>query len=149
MTYPDDELEAALLDGWATLMAAQIPGLFYSADPAVPYPADRVGIYVDRYPETEQPSISLTDYVVSDDVSDNGDDVVGVQAMIWHQDRDELRKIRGQLRSLFHRRGRTTLSGVTLVLATRESGTNVGQDENGRQGRTENYYATVSRYATN
>lgn len=149
MTYPDDTLEVALLEGWAALTAAEIPGLFYSADPAVPYPADRVGIYIDRWPETSAPSVTLADYVVADDVSDNGDDVVGIQVSIWHPDRNELRRIRGALRDLFHRRGRTMLGGVMLVLATRESGTNVGQDSNGRQGRTENYYATVSRYAIN
>lgn len=126
-----------------------VPLLFDGGDPeAEPYPADAIGIYLDRWPEIPGGSVTLADYTVSDDLS-LSDSVLGIQATIRHRDRLVVKAIGSSLFTLLHGRQRSMLGTVTLVSASRQSGTNAGQDSNERQGRIENYYLAVHRPSAN
>jgi len=118
------------------------------SDPNYVYPDDAVGIYFDTRPLIDGGSITLTEYTVSDDVS-LSDSVEGVQLVIQHRDRSVVKLITSDVFNLLHGRERSMLGDVTLVSATRSSGTNMGQDANERQGRIENYYLTVHRPSPN
>lgn len=141
--------EELLLRGVAAAMAA-IPtprvALTHRPDGAS-YAPGELGIYLDRYPESVD-SVTLTDYVVSDDLS-LSDSVVGVQFTIKAARRATIKAISSDVFDLLHGRGAGMLGGVRLVSAMRSSGTNMGQDSSGRQGRLENYYLTVHRPSPN
>lgn len=149
---PDPQsFEEAVLDGFALVAAANPAAqvrLVYDKTGKVAYGPDQVGIHLDTYPEGARGSVSITDYTVSDDPS-LSDSVMGVQVTIKHQDRQVVRRISGDLFSLFHARQRGMLGTVTLVSARRASGTNTGQDSSGRLGRIENYYLTLHRPSAN
>lgn len=100
-------------------------------------------IFIDQWPQ-EQNSVTLIDYPVSDDPS-LSDSVIGVQVTIWHRDRDKLRTIVSDVFNTMQGRWGGSMGNVRLVQAARRSGANLGQDGNGRVGRTENYYLTVHR----
>lgn len=155
MTTPTEpSFEERLLDGfaatWAAWPEATVP-VAYDADPTHAYPtsaSDPIGIYLDRWPEVPEGSISITDYTVTDDPS-LSDSVIGVQVMVKHRDLAVVKAVVSDLFNLFHGRQRGMLGSVTLVSALRTSGTNAGQDSNERQGRIENYYLTVHRPSAN
>ena len=142
-----DSFEMAVLDGFASMIAenpdARVP-LWYEYDPAVPAPSGALVVGIDRYPQGKDASVTLSEYTVDDDVS-LSDSIVGIQVAIWSKDRRQVKRITSDLFDLFHGRTHGMLGVVTLVMARRSSGTNVGQDSNERQGRTENYYLTVHR----
>jgi hypothetical protein len=146
-----DSFEMAVLDGFASLIAgnadARVP-LWYEYDPSVPAPDGVLPITIDRYPQGEDASVTLSEYTVDDDVS-LSDSTVGIQVAIWSRDRRQVKAITSDLFDLLHGRTHGMLGVVTLVMARRSSGTNVGQDSNERQGRTENYYVAVHRPSPN
>lgn len=109
-------------------------------------PLGSTHVFIDQWPE-EQNSVTLLDYPVSDDPS-LSDSVIGVQVTIWHRDRDRLRSIVSDVFNLMQGRWGGNMGNVRLVQAVRRSGANLGQDGNGRVGRTENYYLTVHRLST-
>lgn len=106
-----------------------------------------VPIFIGIWPEEPDTCVTLTDYTVSDDPS-LSDSVIGVQVTVRSKDVDVIRGITSDLFALFHGRWGGKLGRVTLVSASRSSGTNTGQDSSERQGRTENYYLTVHRPST-
>lgn len=146
-----DSFEMAVLDGFAS-MAAENPRarvkLAYEYDPKRTYPRGAIGITIDRYPAGPEASVTISDYTVDDDVA-LSDSTLGIQVSIWSKDRRQVKAIASDLFDLFHGRTHGMLGVVTLVMARRSSGTNVGQDSNERQGRTENYYVTVHRPSPN
>lgn len=106
--------------------------------------ASEFGFYMDIAPANDLPSITLTEYPVSGDVV-GGDEVLGVQFRIEAKDRQAVKDVISDLRDVIHSRWGGTLGSVTLISAMRSSGTNLGQDSNGRLVRTENYYLTIYR----
>lgn len=151
-TPTERPFERLILDGFATAIVDNpdaTVSLAYDdeTDPAYIYPDDVLGIYVDRWPQTVEGSVTITDYPVSDDPS-LSDSVVGVQVTIKDADVNVVRAIDSDIFKLFHGRQRGMLGDVTLVSCVRASGTSLGQDSNGRQGRTANYYLTVHRPST-
>ena len=144
-----DSFEWEVLKGFGLAAAAAIPILYFDPTGSTPTPPGKVGIYVDLLPPTiTEPAVVLRDYTVLDDASD-GNTVQGVQVEILHEDRLVHRAIRGQLFNTFHGRWGGNLGTVQLIQASRTSGTNNGQDSNGRLSRYENYYLGVDRPAPN
>jgi hypothetical protein len=142
-----DSFEMAVLDGFARMISenpdARVP-LWYEYDPSVTAPAGALVVTLDRYPQGRDASVTISEYSVDDDPS-LSDSTVGVQVAIWSKDRRQVKAITSDLFNLLHGRTHGMLGVVTLVMARRSSGTNVGQDSAERQGRTENYYLTVHR----
>ena len=110
-------------------------------------PDGSVPIYIDRWPESPDDAVTITDYTV-DDSPALSDSTIGVQVTIRSRDLDRVKGISSDLFALFHGRWGGKVGTVTLVTARRASGTNTGQDSNDRQGRVENYYLTVHRPST-
>lgn len=134
--------EADLLTGVAETIGAE-SGYTWRATGA--YTAgDGFGIYVDLSPANDLPSITLTEYPVTDDIT-GGDSVVGIQARIAAKDRRAVKDAVSLLYDLFHARWGGSLGTIELIQAMRSSGANLGQDANGRLVRTENYYLTTYR----
>lgn len=115
------------------------------------YPADEFGIYSRRWPAIDSPSLTIADYTVADGTT--SDDQVGIQFTIKHRDQRGIDRVESDLFELFHespaRDLTSALGTVRLVIATRASGTDIGQDSNGRQGRYESYTFTVHRPTPN
>lgn len=149
MTSKSFELDVLL--GFGNIIAdnpdATVPlhiGLDKDGNPKLAAPApDATHIVIDEWPQ-EQNSVTLIDYPVSDDPS-LSDSVIGVQVTIWHHERDKLRSIVSDVFNLMQGRWGGNMGNVRLVQVSRQSGANLGQDGNGRVGRTENYYLTVHR----
>lgn len=116
-------------------------------NPGPPQPDGAVPIFIDRWPESPDDMVCITDYSV-DDAPALSDSTIGVQVTIRSRDLDRVKGISSDLFALFHSRWGGKLGRVTLVTARRASGTNTGQDSNDRQGRVENYYLTVHRPST-
>lgn len=144
-------IEADLLVGCAQMLAA-LPAngdgarrTKYTYRTDAPYvAADGFGLYADLAEPNDLPSIVVAEYPVSADLV-GGDEVVGVQFRIASKDRLAVKHAIADLRDHLHGRWGGSLGSVTLIQATRSSGTNVGQDANGRLVRTENYYLTIYR----
>lgn len=143
------DFESALLEGVAATLAAEVtPELDWEPDPTKAYSGERPAIVLETYPEGVDDVVTLTAYPVANDVGDGSSDVVGVQAMIRSRDRATVRALNAGIFDALHGRRGGMLGTVRLVSARRASGTNVGQDADGRLVRSENYYLTVHRPST-
>lgn len=143
-----DAFETALLKGIAVMLAAgatRVPLTWRAVAP--PYTAEEVGIDLDLVREVTEPSLTLSTYVVSDDVGGE-DSVLGLQVRFSNASSAGIRDMVADVFDLLHGRQRGMLGGVTLIAARRTSGTGIGQDRNGRLERTENYYLTVAQPTT-
>lgn len=106
-------------------------------------PAGAVGIHLDVWPESDD-AVTITDYSISDDPS-LSESVIGIQVAVWCHDRVRLRRIIADVFDRMHGRWGGNMGNVRLVTMTRRSGANLGQDGNGRVGRSENYYIQAHR----
>lgn len=141
-----DGFDRQLLRGFADLAASNPDArdvLRHRPDGSA-YTASEHGIYLDSGPAIDGPSVTLAWYAV-DDHPALADSVSGVQVTLRDRDRARLSRVSDDLFRLFHGRYGGTIGPVRLVSARRASATNLGQDSNGRQGRSENYYLTVHR----
>lgn len=137
--------EAELLHGLAQLMAsnadARLPLTYREAGA---YQAGEVPITLRMYPAGFPQAVTLATYPVSDHPS-LSDSIIGVQATLRAHGGVGLDDMQADLFDLLHGRGAGMLGLVKMVKATRASGTSVGQDTEGREARTENYYLDVWR----
>ena len=147
-----DGFETRLLKGVCSALADQIqsapvPTLYYEDD-TQPYPDDGQTIIARGiYPQRAGGSVTVNVYPVDD--TPLGDDILGIQIAIWHPDIDSLNDLASWVFDTLHDLWGATLGDVKVVSGSRSSGANLGQDSNGRQGRTENYYLTVLRPSPN
>lgn len=105
------------------------------------------GIVVGAIPAAPDRLITLTSYGVDDNPTLT-DDVIGVQARFrWGgQDPRPADDLADSVFDLWHGAGPFTLpTGVRVLLLARQSWTSLGQDDNDRWSRSDNYYATVHR----
>jgi hypothetical protein len=130
-------------EGIAAYIATSYPANYAWKDQGK-YGAGTVGIYVDVTPELKSPSLTLTAYMMDDDT-----DTVMVQFKMLALDTRDVNAIEGDVWNLFQERWGGTLGDMRLSLASRASGTTLGQDAQGRQGRTENYAFIVYRPTPN
>lgn len=142
MTWTEADLLKAIAADIASAAGPRVP-LAWRPDGSA-YSAAEIGIHRDLTPDQPGASVTLADYVVSDDVGGE-DSVIGLQVRISSKSRDQLKAIATDVFERWHGRQRCTLSGITITGARRASGTPLGQDRNGRLERTENYYLTVAR----
>lgn len=139
-------IEADLLEGVALTLAAAVgkrTTITYRASGQYTS-ADGFGVYMDTAPPNLLDGITLSEYPVSDDIT-GGDSVVGVQARIVSRDRRRIKDAIGDVFDILHARWGGSLGTIRLIQAVRSSGANLGQDADGRQVRTENYYLTIYR----
>lgn len=128
-------------------LAARVP-LWIDVDkdgndvPSAPSTGE-VGIYLDEWPE-DVPAVVIADYPVSDDYA-LSDSTVGVQVTVWHHDRLKLRDILADVFDTMNGRWAGTMGNVRVITVSRRSGANLGQDNTGRVGRSENYYIQAHR----
>lgn len=108
------------------------------------YPASAYGIYLDTWPLIAGPSLTLAAYDV-DNAFALADSTIGVQVTIRDKDRRRIGRVSDDVFARFQGRHGGMLGPIDLVSARRASATNLGQDANGRLGRSENYYLTVHR----
>lgn len=107
-----------------------------------PAPGD-VGIYLDIWPE-DVDSVTLTSYSVADDPS-LSNSTVGVQVIVWTEDRNRGRDILADIFDTMQGRWGGTMGNVRINTVGRRSGANLGQNNSGRIGRSENYYIQAHR----
>lgn len=114
-------------------------------DPALltfrPYTADEVGLYDGVLPAEPAAAVMVNTYPVQAYPVP----VIGVQFHIAALDPDEATRAAQAIHDTLEGRWGGTLGSVRLVSAAWQSGTPLGQDANGRRGRTENYYLTIYR----
>lgn len=109
-------------------------------------PEGTVGIWREVWPE-DVDSVTLATYAVSDDPT-LSDSVLGLQVTIRSRDFGKVLDISADVFNRFHGRPRSMLGAITLVSASRQSATRLGQDGSNRLGRSENYYLTIHRPST-
>lgn len=114
-----------------------------NGNPGSPQPAGSTAIVFRIWPE-DMDSVTLAPYTVSDDPS-LSDSVQGLQVTIRCADMQKVGDIADDVFSRLHGRQAGMLGNVRLVQSFRRSGVDLGQDGNGRIGRTDNYYLTVHR----
>ena len=138
--------ERTLLDAFAATIAenpAPRVALAWRPD-GTPYPEGVYGIHRDLWPQLAGPSLTLATYTV-DDAFALADSTIGMQVTIRDRDRTRLAAVSDDLFDLFHGRSGGMLGAIELLCARRASATSMGQDSNGRLGRSENYYLAVHR----
>lgn len=111
-------------------------------DPEEAYTPGEVGLYDGILPSTTETSVTLNAYTVAM----HPVPIVGVQFHYAALDPDDLSLAAQAVSDALEGRWGGTLGSVRLVSAAWQSGDALTQqDANGRRGRTDNYYLTISR----
>lgn len=114
------------------------------------------GVYVDGetgiteavMPDTPDRIVCLTPYPVEDGALT--DTVTGVQARLRAgRDPRDVNALSDDLFGLLHGLQQTTVGGVYVALAWRQSEAWIGQDTKGRMEKTANYYLRTTRISPN
>jgi hypothetical protein len=111
------------------------------ADPTGVYAPGDVGLYDGILPSEPDTAVMVNSYSVQMIPVP----IIGIQFHFAALDPDALSNAVQAVSDVFEGRWGGTLGSVRLVSAAWQSGTPLGQDANGRRGRTENYYLTISR----
>lgn len=137
------DTEKALKRGLCATLAAEtyLAWIDPDAEPTKAYSASQVGLYDGVLPAEPTTAVMVNTYTVQR----HPVPIVGVQFHIASTDPDEVTRAVEALDSSLEGRWGGTLGGVRLVSAAWQSTGDLGQDANGRRGRTENYYLTISR----
>jgi hypothetical protein len=118
---------------------------------ATAYTATDTAIVLGTLPQAPDNAIALMTYPVSDD-SILSDSVIGLQIRTrWTgQDSTKVDDLADLIFAYLHGKSDWTLStGVRVVQCSRQSFASLGQDENGRWERSDNYYLWTWRPGTN
>jgi hypothetical protein len=111
------------------------------AEPQAAYGPGDVGLYDGVLPSEPATAVMLNTYTVAM----HPVPIIGVQFHVAALDPDEMTRAVQAISDTLEGRWGGTLGSVRLVTAAWQSGTPLGQDANGRRGRTDNYYLTISR----
>lgn len=140
MAYTGD-----LIDGIAELL--QLAGVAVYRPDGPAYTPDETGLTIANMPDAPSRLICLTPYAVDD--SDLTDAITGVQVrMRAGTDPRALLALSDAVFKELHNRRNLTIGGSYVALMWRQSEAPMGQDAHGRDERSANYYAQVSRGAT-
>lgn len=115
------------------------------ASPAQAYLSSDVGLYDGVLPSEPDAAVMVNTYTVQV----HPVPIVGVQFHFAAKDPDVLTMAVQAVADALEGRWGGTLGIVRLVSAAWQSGTPLGQDANGRRGRTDNYYLTINRTIPN
>jgi hypothetical protein len=136
-----DSFLTELVDAAAAHVIATVPDAPYFYDPTgKAYPTGKLGIYRDKTPEIDTPSVTVSAY----EVTENVDTLVAIQFKICSKDPREGDAITADLRACFSHLWAKTLGGVKVGYVERTSGSTLPQDARGRGVRTENYQFRVN-----
>lgn len=137
MAYTGD-----LVDGIAQLLQLADIAVYRPTGPA--YTAAETGITVSTIPDAPNRLICLTPYMVDD--SDLTDAIVGVQVRMRAGTNPlDLLALADAVFDQLHNRRNSVFGETSVALMWRQSEAPMGQDAHGRDERTANYYAQVSR----
>lgn len=137
------DYEKALKRGLCATLAEETYLAWIDPDesPLEAYTDDQVGLYDGVLPSEPSTAVMVNSYTVQR----HPVPIVGIQFHIASTDPDEVTRAVEALDQALEGRWGGTLGGVRLVSAAWQSTGDLGQDANGRRGRTENYYLTISR----
>lgn len=131
-----------LIDGIAQLLQLAGVGVYRPNGPA--YASTDTGITVSTLPDAPNRLICLTPYMVDD--SDLTDALVGVQVrMRAGVNPLDLLALADAVFGQLHNRRNSVFGETSVALIWRQSEAPMGQDAHGRDERTANYYAQVTR----
>lgn len=141
------DVEKALLKGVCATLADEtyLEWIDADTDPDGAYTAGQVGLYDGVLPSTPDTAVMVNTYAVAMAPVP----VVGVQFHVASTDPDEITRAVQAVSDVLEGRWGGNLGLVRLVSAAHQSSGLLGQDANGRRGRTENYYLTINRNIPN
>lgn len=145
--------EYRFMEGIAVLLAAQTSATWRDpAAPAAVYQPGETAIAITKgLPQVPDAAVALATYGVADDPS-LSDSVIGLQVTTRAANadpRDDL-QLAEEIFDALHGLHDVTLStGVRLVQCLRRSHTSIGQDQNDRWRRVQNFYVDVHRPSPN
>jgi hypothetical protein len=138
------DYEKELKAGVGAALAAETY-LAWSADPTHVFPPGTVALYDGIVPSNTDTAIAMNTYTVQMTPAA----IIGLQFHAVSTDPDELTRALQAINDALDGRWGGTLGLVRLVSAAHQSSGLLGQDANGRRGRTENYYLTINRTIPN
>lgn len=141
------DYEKALLRGVGAVLGAESGGRLAWRDPDAvgAYTDAQRGLYLGAVPSTPRCAVAMNSYTVQM----FPDPIVGVQFHFAAKDPDDLTLMAQAVSDVLEGRWGGMLGTVKLVASAWQSGTPLGQDANGREQRTENYYLTIARMIPN
>lgn len=144
--------EYRLMEGIAVLLAAQTSATWRDpAGPSAVYQPGETAIAIEKgLPQTPEAAVALATYGVTDDPS-LSDSVIGLQVTSRAAGADPRPglELAGEIFDALHGLHDVTLSsGVRLVQCLRRSHTSIGQDQNDRWRRVQNFYCDLHRPST-
>lgn len=138
------DYEKALLRGVGAALAAESAGVLSWVDPDDPtaaYGLADAGLYIGAVPSTPERAVAMNAYTVAM----HPDAIIGIQFHFAAYDPDDLSDMAQAVSDALEGRWGGMLGTVKLVTSAWQSGTPLGQDANGREQRTENYYLKIAR----
>lgn len=139
------DYEKALLRGVGQTLAAESLLSWVDPDGDEVYTDAQAGLYVGAVPSTPKRAVAMNSYTVQMHPTP----IVGVQFHFAAFDPDDLTEMAQAVSDVLEGRWGGMLGTVRLVASAWQSGTSLGQDANGREQRTENYYLTIARSIPN
>lgn len=139
------DFESRFLDGIAARLGTSGAATWRPDDSA--YAAGETGIVLGGLPQSPDRVVALDTYNIDDDPS-MSDSVLGLQVKTrWGgQDRRPVLDLAGGIYDALHGLHDVDLTtGVRLVQCLIRSHTSIGQDDNARWRRVQNFYCTVHR----
>ena len=138
--------EKVLVRGVGETLAAESSVLSWvDPDGDEVYTAAQAGLYIGAVPSTPSRAVAMNPYTVAM----HPVPIVGVQFHFAATDPDDLTEMAQAVSDVLEGRWGGMLGTVRLVASAWQSGTSLGQDANGREQRTENYYLTIDRSIPN
>lgn len=140
------DYEKALMRGVGETLALETDVLSWlDPDATGAYSDAQAGLYVGAIPSTPRRAVAMNTYTVAM----HPDPIIGLQFHYAAQDPDDLTEMAQAVSDVLEGRWGGMLGTVRLVASAWQSGTPLGQDANGREQRTENYYLTIARSIPN
>ncbi|UVK61349.1 tail terminator [Microbacterium phage Gingerbug] len=139
------DYEKALVRGVGETLAAESFLAWVDPDGDGAYTDAQAGLYLGAVPSTPRRAVAMNSYTVAMHPTP----IVGVQFHFAAYDPDDLTAMAQAVSDVLEGRWGGMLGTVRLVASAWQSGTSLGQDANGREQRTENYYLTIARSIPN
>lgn len=139
------DYEKDLLEGLGETLAAETHLAWVDPEGTVAYAPADVGLYIGPVPSEPRTAVAMNGYTVQM----FPDTIIGVQFHTASFDHDEMTRAAQAVSDALEGRWGGMLGTVKLVSSAWQSGTILGQDANGREQRTDNYYLKIVRKTPN